>query len=86
MSGGSLGTTTTLVGCALVTEAVKLLTGKGVTVCHPLEMQLDLFSLRMRVGHRNSIGNILETLRNRRHEIWRNIRCRLCGKQQRQPV
>ncbi len=73
ISVGSLGTTTTLVGCAIVTEAVKLMTGRGVTVCHPLEMHLDLFSLRMRIGHKNSLPNILGTVRSRRHEIWKNL-------------
>ena len=76
MSGGSLGTTTTLVGCAIATEAVKLMTGRGVTVCHPLETHLDLFSLRMHIGHKNSLSNILGTVRSRRHEIWRNLTCR----------
>lgn len=73
MSGGSLGTTTTLVGCAIATEAVKLMTGRGVTICHPLETCLDLFSLRMRTGHKNSVPNILGTVRSRRHEIWNNL-------------
>lgn len=73
MSGGSLGTTTTLVGCAIATEAVKLMTGRGVTICHPLETHLDLFSLRMRTGHKNSVPNILGTVRSRRHEIWKNL-------------
>jgi molybdopterin/thiamine biosynthesis adenylyltransferase len=73
MSGGSIGTTTTLVGCVIAAEAVKLLTGKGVTVCHPLEMYLDLFSMRLRVGHKNSLSNILGTVSNRRREIWRNL-------------
>ena len=73
MSGGSIGTTTTLVGCVIAAEAVKLLTGKGVSVCHPLEMHLDLFSMRMRVGHKNSLRNIVGTVCNRRREIWRNL-------------
>ena len=73
MSGGSLGTTTTLVGCAIATEAVKLMTGRGVVVCHPLETYLDLFSLRMRTGHKNSLPNILGTVHSRRHEMWRNL-------------
>lgn len=71
--GGSLGTTTTLVGCALTTEAVKLLTGRGKIVCHPLETYIDLFSGRMRVSHKNSFRNILGTLKNRKSEIIGNV-------------
>ena len=78
MSAGSLGTTTTLVGCAIATEAVKLITGRGVTLCHPLEAHLDLFSMRMHVGHKNSLPNIIVTLRSRRQEIWKNLTRRTC--------
>jgi molybdopterin/thiamine biosynthesis adenylyltransferase len=72
-SSGSLGTTTTLVGCALATEAIKLLTGRGKTVCHPLETYIDLFSLRMKVSHKNSLRNILGTLKNRKNELVGNL-------------
>lgn len=70
---GSLGTTTTLVGCALATEAIKLLTGKGRTIRHPYETSLNLFSMRMRVAHKNSLFNIFNTLKKRRHEVLKNI-------------
>jgi molybdopterin/thiamine biosynthesis adenylyltransferase len=72
-AGGSLGTTTTLVGCALTTEVIKLLSGRGTTICHPYETYLDFFSMKMRVAHKNSLGNILGTLKNRRSEIMKNL-------------
>jgi tRNA threonylcarbamoyladenosine dehydratase len=78
--GGSLGTTTTLVGCAIAAETIKLLTGKGKMVYHPLEIHLDLFSLRMLVAHKNSIRNIISTVVNRRHEILRNLGSRIAGR------
>ena len=72
-SGGSLGTTTSLVGALIVTEVIKLLTGRGKLICYPRELYLDMFNHAMRVGNKYSLNNLLFTIRNRKNEILKNI-------------
>jgi len=72
-SGGALGTTTSLVGVLIVTEVIKLLTGRGKLICYPRELYLDMFNQVMRVGNKYSLKNLLYTIRNRKNEILKNF-------------
>jgi tRNA threonylcarbamoyladenosine dehydratase len=52
----SLNFVTNMVGCWIVAEAIKVLTGKGKIAHYPKYLEFDTFELRMRL--RNSLSPI----------------------------
>ncbi len=53
----SINFVTNTVGCLIVAEAVKILTGKGRPVLYPYYLEFDLFRLRWRKCHIYSVTN-----------------------------
>ena len=51
----SVNFVTNTVGCLIVAEAVKLLTGSGCPVLYPKYLEFDLFHYRMAVRSSNSL-------------------------------
>ena len=74
MTGGSLGTTTSLVGAVIVTETIKLLSGRGKVLHHPNELYIDLFNMELKVMNKYSLRNIAGSFYKRRNEILKNFR------------
>jgi len=51
----SLNFVTNMVGCLIVAEAIKLITGKGKCVLYPRFIEFDTFDFRMHIGNSNSV-------------------------------
>lgn len=56
-TAASINFVTNTVGCLIVGEAIKLLTGKGRPVLYPYYLEFDLFKLRWRRRHAYSLMN-----------------------------
>lgn len=69
---GSLDFVVCVAACLVVAETVKLFTGRGRTFCHPKEVCLDLFALKLRVRHKYSALNLVKAIWRRHAEIRRN--------------
>lgn len=54
----SINFVTNMVGCLIVAEAIKLLTGKGRVVHYPKYAQFDAFDFKMKIRNSNSILNM----------------------------
>ena len=52
--------TTNLVGCLVVAETIKFITGKSPTCLHPKEIDIDLFKRKMKVSSAFSIKYSLD--------------------------
>ena len=71
---GSLNPTCTVASGLAVSEAIKLLTGRGRIYCHPKEVYMDLFTWKIRVQHQYSFRKLLVKFWERKDEIRRNLR------------
>ena len=56
-TAASINFVTNTVGCLIVGEAIKLLTGKGRPVLYPYYLEFDIFKLRWRRRHVHSLMN-----------------------------
>jgi len=54
----SVNFVTNMVGCLIVAEAIKLLTGKGKVVQYPRYLEFDTFDFKMKIKNSNSILNM----------------------------
>ncbi len=61
----SLGFLTNAVGCIVVAEAIKFITGKGKSYRYPKEIYIDLFNPKIKIRSARSFGNLLVRLKDR---------------------
>jgi molybdopterin/thiamine biosynthesis adenylyltransferase len=76
----ALNFTTNLVGCLVVAETIKLITGKGSPCLHPKEIDLDLFKRKMRVSSAFSIQYTLDFIIRHGDQIMNHLKSLLTKK------
>ena len=54
----SINFVTNMVGCLIVAEAIKLITGRGKVIYYPRYLEFDVFKFKMKIGHSTSAFNI----------------------------
>lgn len=65
----SLNFVTNMVGCLIVAEAIKFLTGKGKSICYPRYIVFDTFKMTFKIRNSNSLIN-LDNLKRVRNVLW----------------
>ena len=66
----SLNFVTNMVGCLIVAEAIKFLTGKGKSICYPRYIAFDTFKMTLRIRNSNSFLNP-DNLKRIKNVIWK---------------
>jgi tRNA A37 threonylcarbamoyladenosine dehydratase len=67
----SIDFVTNTVGCLIVAEAIKFLTGRGIVARYPKAIDFDIFKCKLKIINSNSIfskGNILKVLSVTKHK------------------
>lgn len=54
----SINFVTNMVGCLIVAEAIKRITGRGKVILYPQYLELDIFNFKMKIGHSNSVFDL----------------------------
>lgn len=71
-TAASINFVVNMVGCVIVAEAIKLLTGKGKVIYYPSYLDFDIFNFKMRIRNSNSLLNI-ENLKRARKVIMNKL-------------
>ncbi|MCJ7616404.1 MAG: ThiF family adenylyltransferase [Desulfobacterales bacterium] len=54
----SLNFVTNMVGCLIIAETIKLITGRGKVILYPQYLEFDIFDFKMNIRHSNSVFDL----------------------------
>ena len=54
----SVNFVTNMVGCLIIAEAIKLITGRGKVILYPQYLELDIFNFKMKIRYSNSVFDL----------------------------
>jgi len=54
----SVNFVTNMVGCLIIAEAIKLITGRGKVILYPQYLELDIFNFKMKIKHSTSVFDL----------------------------
>ena len=54
----SINFVTNMVGCLIVAEAIKLITGRGKVISCPRYLEFDVFNFKMKIGRSTSVFDL----------------------------